>query len=151
MNQKKIEIILQASDIHRARLDFAVENLRTFFPLNGHKLEAMTDQQMLLLELLSSRFAKLQDSMGGKILDMVLLTLEEYADTLTMKDKLNKLEKLGIIEDASLWTKMRQIRNHVAHEYPDDLELAARYLNDLYGLVPVLIKYYQSFKARLVN
>jgi hypothetical protein len=37
-----------------------------------------------------------------------------------MKDMLNRLEKLQLIESASQWDTLREIRNAIIHEYPLD-------------------------------
>lgn len=69
------------------------------------------------------RYAKIQDSMGAKLFKEILYILKEidsYAEP--MKDILNKMEKLGIIKDASIWDKLREIRNDISHEYPLDYE-----------------------------
>ncbi len=46
-----------------------------------------------------------------------------------MLDKLNRLEKLGLLESTEAWEKLRALRNHFAHEYPDEPALRAAYLN----------------------
>lgn len=51
-----------------------------------------------------------------------------------MIDKLNRLEKFRIIKDAHLWREITSLRNHLAHEYPEQPELTAKYLNLVYEL-----------------
>jgi hypothetical protein len=43
-----------------------------------------------------------------------------------MRDRLNRLEKLGVL-DVDQWLAWRDIRNRLAHEYPDqpDIRFAA--------------------------
>ena len=58
-----------------------------------------------------------------------------------MRDRLNRLEKLGFL-DVNRWLAWREIRNRLAHEYPDQPEMrfaallaaidAARNLAELY-------------------
>lgn len=62
-----------------------------------------------------------------------------------MIDKLNKLEKLNIIEDAHVWIDMRKARNIIAHEYPDNPTLISNTLNSIYAYCPLLI----NIKERL--
>jgi hypothetical protein len=66
-------------------------------------------------------FAKIQDKMGAKLFKSILWELRELdSDAVPMRDVLNLLEKLRIIEQASDWDKIREIRNSLAHEYPSD-------------------------------
>ena len=57
-----------------------------------------------------------------------------------MIDKINKLEKLGILSHAALWNEMRFARNSAAHEYPNHPELTAIFLNQVFNLSPALIE-----------
>jgi hypothetical protein len=66
-----------------------------------------------------------------------------------MIDKLNKLEKLSIIENSSLWFELREIRNHISHEYPDNPSATAKYLNQLYVAIPKLLSILDNIKARI--
>lgn len=66
-------------------------------------------------------------------------------------DKINKLERLGIIENVELWKEMRDARNHIAHEYPDHPELTALYLNKVFDLAPKLLKFFDTIKNKGTN
>lgn len=68
-------------------------------------------------------FSKIQDKIGSKLFKYVLLELKEINDyTIPMKDVVNILEKLEIIESADDWDKLREIRNILSHEYPDNID-----------------------------
>jgi hypothetical protein len=68
-------------------------------------------------------YLKIQDKMGGKLFRQVLMHWRELdADTQTMLDVLNRLERLGIIESVEAWDKLREIRNTLTHEYPEEDE-----------------------------
>ncbi len=68
-------------------------------------------------------FSKIQDKIGSKLFKNVLIELKEINDyTIPMKDIVNILEKLEIIESADDWDKLREIRNILSHEYPDSLD-----------------------------
>lgn len=146
MNTLKEKIKL--ADIHASRIIMAMDDLIYTFPLDEKKVSNLSKEQLLLLELLTSRFAKLQDLIGRKIIDEFLLSKEDLIDNDTMIDKINKLERLAIIEDAQIWKKMRDVRNHVAHEYPDAPALTALYLNQLYDLAPKLLEILDNIKKK---
>ncbi len=67
-------------------------------------------------------YIKIQDRMGGKLFRLALkYWREDDNDSLTMLDVLNRLEKLRVIDRVETWDQLREIRNAIAHEYPDDL------------------------------
>lgn len=69
-------------------------------------------------------YLKIQDKIGGKLFKLALQQWRELdSDELTMLDILNRLEKLGIIESVEAWDKLREIRNALTHEYPEDTQL----------------------------
>jgi len=68
-------------------------------------------------------FSKLQDKIGAKLFKKTLYELKEIDSfSIGMIDVLNLLEKLEIIEDATDWDNLREIRNILAHEYPLDID-----------------------------
>ena len=89
-----------------------------------HMNHAIQDLDQFVL-----RYGKLQDAMGARLLPGVLAYLQEPYEDRPMRDKLNRLEKLGYVEQAEQWQQLRAIRNGFAHEYPDDPEKKAALLN----------------------
>jgi hypothetical protein len=68
-------------------------------------------------------YIKIQDKIGSKLFRLLLEHWRELdADNMTMLDMLNRLEKLRIIESVEAWDKLREIRNAIAHEYPEELK-----------------------------
>ncbi|MCX6077369.1 MAG: hypothetical protein NTW78_10885 [Campylobacterales bacterium] len=64
-------------------------------------------------------YSKIQDKIGAKLFRKVLYVQKEIdSETLPMKDVLNILEKLQIIESVYEWDRIREIRNNLSHEYP---------------------------------
>lgn len=143
----KLNELLKIADIHAARITRAIKKLSAVFPLSDTTVENLSEENFLFVELLTNRFAKLQDFMGTKLIDAFLEEKAEMTYNATMIDKVNKLERLGIIHNAQLWTKMREVRNHLAHEYPDHPEITAKYLNEVFLLASELILLLQNIKA----
>lgn len=141
--------LVKTADIHAQRINYAIDRLTSLFPFSGEVIENLREQDFLLIELLVNRFSKLQDFMGTKLTDAFLESKGEVTSAMTMIDKLNKLEKLNIIDDANLWFEMREIRNHLAHEYPEHPEITARYLNKLFQLTPKLLLLLENIKKRI--
>jgi hypothetical protein len=144
----KITEIIKIADIHATRMRYAITKLGNFFPISELKMSNISEQDFLLLELLVNRFSKLQDFIGAKLIDAFLESKGELINNMTMIDKINKLEKLNIIDNANLWFKMREIRNHLAHEYPDHPEITAKYLNQVFNLAPELLSWFENIKDK---
>ena len=102
-------------------------------------------------ELFTSRFAKLQDVLGAKLFPLYLHHTGEEASNLTFIDKLNKLERLGIIESADMWMDMRHIRNIITHEYPDDLETLALSFNQALSMSCTLSETLKRIKDKVTD
>ncbi len=133
-------------DIHAERLQSALEHLKHLFPIQPSSLKNLHDQDLSFLELLTSRFAKLQDAIGQKIFPKLLEILEEDTEGQSFLDLLNKLEKLEILESVEFWSELRKIRNSIAHEYPDNPELMAENLNQAVQASFKLLDYWVFLK-----
>jgi hypothetical protein len=91
---------IKIASVHANRLQYALDNLQKTFPLNPTAIENLDMDQLLLIELLISRFSKLQDFMGNQLFNLLLSKAGESIDEMTFIDKINKLEKLRVIESA---------------------------------------------------
>jgi uncharacterized protein YutE (UPF0331/DUF86 family) len=144
----KLSEMLKIADIHAGRIKNAIAGLKNIFPISAKQAGQLPEDVFLLTELLTGRFAKLQDLMGAKLIDAFLEDQDETTANMTMIDKVNKLEKMGIIESAELWREMRQVRNNIAHEYPDHPELTADNLNQIFALAPKLLELLENIKGK---
>ena len=132
--------LFKVAKIHADRLSTSRQHLQTKMPLSSHDVEAFTFDDMLLWEMFVNRFSKLQDLMGAKIFKAVIDYAGESTDLMTLIDRLHTLEKLGLIDNAVAWKDLREMRNHLAHEYPDAPETVANYLNKAFDMASVLIE-----------
>ena len=97
--------------------------------MTAEKVEMISDEDMPMFDMFTNRFSKLQDFMGDKLFTALLIKKGEYKEEMGFVHKLNMLEKLHLIEEATQWKDMRTLRNHLAHEYPDYPEIKADFLN----------------------
>jgi len=58
--------------------------------------------------------------MGALLFPAILEYLQEQYEESPMLDKLNRLEKLGYIQNAASRQNNRNTRNKFARDYPDD-------------------------------
>ena len=89
------------------------------------------------LDAFVSRFGRLQDTVGDKLLPALLAALAE--DVGPAIDNLDKAEKFGFVTSADVWMEMRRLRNQMVHEYIEDLAVLTSALSSGHAFVPVLI------------
>ncbi len=88
-----------------------------FGPAQIARLE--TDPELAeRVEAFVSRFGRLQDTLGDKLLPLLLTVLGERPSAAI--DNLDLAERLGLIASADEWMAMRKLRNQMIHEYVED-------------------------------
>jgi len=103
---KHIELILEV-----------LNELKT--PIKSY--DNLSKLEKFAINALIFRFSKLQDLIGAKVFRNYL----EYSGFSTVNatffDILKEIEKEGIV-DIDSWIELRELRNKIAHDYPQDLE-----------------------------
>jgi hypothetical protein len=89
------------------------------------------------VEAFVGRFARLQDTLGDKLIPVVLAALGEKPGAAI--DNLDRAERLGFIHSADEWLTMRQLRNQMVHEYVEDPAVLAGALASAHAFVPSLL------------
>lgn len=114
-----LKIALWESDRHLHALHMAQQDWSNIDFHGSIKDIEKNSELVRLTDQILFRFAKLQDAMGQRLIPATLAGLGESYEEWAMRDRLDRLEKLGFLETES-WLKWREIRNRLAHEYPDD-------------------------------
>jgi dihydroorotase-like cyclic amidohydrolase len=121
--EQLMQIYLGECMVHSAILEENLAEIRNELTVNASTLQNLSKTQIRLLDQLAYRFTKLQDTLGQKVLPLILeLAQEPILTDATFSEKLNYLERMGALPSAEEWKKLRIARNAVAHEYPDDPE-----------------------------
>ena len=139
----------QSCYIHASRIQQSLAEIHTILPLTAEKLTNMSTYELAITELLTGRFAKLQDAMGEKIFPLILLNLGEDIQGKSFIDRLHMLEKLGYMDNAQYWFVYRKARNAAAHEYPDNPEMMVKNLKDIIGLAEELVIYWNYLDKKI--
>lgn len=96
----------------------------------------LSDEELESFEALTSRFARLSDIIIQKIFRYIdTLDLEQQG---TVRDRINRAEKKGIIESADDFIEIRLLRNEISHEYQSETIYAI--FEKVKELTPVLLK-----------
>ena len=79
-------------------------------------------QERAILDAYLKRFSAIQDFLGAKIFSLLL----EVAgiDGSRMSEVLYHVEKEQIIDSLDNWIELREIRNELEHDYPEELKEA---------------------------
>ena len=99
------------------------------------------------LDAFASRFGRLQDNIGDKLLPTTLAALGEK--TGPVLDNLNKAEKYGWLQSAENWLLARQLRNKMVHEYIEDPAILAEAINSAHSFIPLLISFAEQLTKAL--
>ena len=75
----------------------------------------------LKLEAFASRFCRLQDTLGDKLLPALLRALGEPDKALLIN--LDKAENFGWLTSTEKWIELRQLRNQMIHEYIEEAQV----------------------------
>ena len=78
----------------------------------------VTDLGSDRLESFTGKFARMQDNFVDKLLPKLLLLENEMPGSAL--DNLRKAERLGWLQNAEDWARMRLLRNKLVHEYVND-------------------------------
>ena len=123
--------------------------------LNQNNVDLNNEEFIFVIDSILFRFAKLQDFLGQKIFRAFLeyqgLSIKSFYDIL------KELEKEEIL-DIDLWGSLREIRNELAHEYPDKEEIEEKIffiiskINDLIDVYKKIeSKFYEIKQKREKN
>jgi hypothetical protein len=99
------------------------------------------------IDAFCARFARLQDTLGDKLLPRALGVLREPVRGFL--DNLQRAERAGLIGSSVSFVAARDLRNRFAHDYTSRLEVLATLLDEAHGLVPFLVDTQQALAARL--
>ena len=89
------------------------------------------------VEAFVGRFGRLQDTVGDKLLPLLLFSLGEK--TSSVLDNLDRAERLGLLKSADEWMTIRNLRNQMIHEYVEDPALLINALQSGHSFVHELI------------
>jgi len=130
MLKRRLTYYFNEAKNHIDKIEKANRVLDEVMPVDITTLEALSEQQQDKLDILAFRFSKLQDLLGDKIFRNIL----EYGGFNVQQSfvkLLSELEKEGML-DLNQWIELRNARNKIAYEYPDNEEILVGSINFIY-------------------
>jgi len=131
---------------HVQMMEEALDVIRPILPIGEY--ETLTQLERFALNTLIFRFSKLQDLIGAKIFRSYLEYNEYETSDMSFYDLLREIEKEGIV-DIDTWSEFRQLRNRVAHEYPEELDEMIESLNLFVAKSTELIQVYRTLEGKV--
>lgn len=129
--------------MHRAA-DGLAWSLARCQPLDYQSLNR-EDQEKF--ETLTARFARMSDILIQKVFRLIdQLDLESSG---TVRDRINRAEKKGLIDSARDFVVIRELRNAIAHEYEE--EALANIHREVLRLAPCLLAVPTAVSAYINN
>lgn len=134
---------------HLHHLHHALAALAAGLPVGPSDIAHMDDETVQDWDQFILRFTKLQDAMGMRLYPALLDHLQEPYDNRPMLDKLHRLEQLGFLDGIDQWNTLRALRNHFAHDYPEEASVKAAFLNQATAAVPLMEALLQRVQSAL--
>ena len=106
---------------HRQALEEALSDLDQR-ALTAADLDKLGKDDRRLLDQFAYRYTRLQDDMGNRLMPAALRAMGEEIASLSMLDRLDRLEQLGWVPASDEWMDLRRIRNEFTHEYPESAQ-----------------------------
>jgi hypothetical protein len=148
-------------DSSRERLHFLLETVereahslqdtdRRLFeqPFTAERARSVRANALLAerVDAFAARFARLQDTVGDKLLPVLLERLGEPVGSVF--DNLDRAARLGLLAQSSDdWIAARALRNRMVHEYIRDAAVLAEALNQAHQAVPMLAAFVQACRS----
>lgn len=131
--------------LHLRRLTEALKAIKPLIPIGVESYNSLKNDELALIDQMSYRFGKLQDT-SGQLIKAILIVIGEDIRDIPFIDILNKAERLGVITSAEEWLLMREQRNMLTHEYSIDERDITEGINRLYELSVRLCEIYSTIE-----
>ena len=98
-----------------------------------------------------SRRIWMQDSIARRLCPALYAVLENDQDPRPFLDILNRLEKLGVLKSVETWQFFRNLRNNLAHDYPERRKQNIANLNLIFERWLDFSELYQGMKNHYMS
>ena len=117
MTKTKLKTYFTEANKHMKLIEDSLKELHS--PVTNY--DSLSKLQKFALNALIFRFSKLQDLLGSKIFRNYLEYCGYTTQGVSFFDILKEIEKEEIV-DIDTWLELRELRNKIAHDYPEELD-----------------------------
>lgn len=107
------KIVVKDGQKVKAAMQLVEFSLNKLTPFDASRLTTADDFEPY--DALSDRFIRVTETFIKFFRSYERLQFAEESDTL--RDQLNRMEKLGLISSTELWFRIRDVRNRIVHDY----------------------------------
>jgi hypothetical protein len=144
----KLDAALGECRLHARTLSAGLREAASLRPVGAERVQSLDDATRRLLDQIAYRFSKLQDTLGEKVLPGLLdRSQEPLAPDALFGEKLQRLERIGAIRSVEAWRTLREVRNAIAHEYPDQPAIQAAMIERLLTAADELVGMWTDAEA----
>ena len=141
-----LKVNLEGANKVAKRLIASLARVTALMPLDAIKIDALGADDEERLDAFIFRFNSLTAMVQDHITRGILLCEEE--DALGSKrDQRHLMEKLGALKPELNFGTLAELRNRIAHHYPDDSAKQAEIVNEIYGRSRDLLDGYNTALA----
>lgn len=141
---------LELADKEAAHLRYSRESLRALAPdLAWVQALAARPELAEKVEAFVSRFGRLQDHLGEKLLPRFAAQVGNHPKT--MIDTLAFAERAEVLPDAQAFIASRRLRNALVHEYMQDAQLFLNNLIEALGSCDLLFETVDRVRAQALR
>lgn len=116
---EQFQITEKAREKMLAAIELVQASRRKLVPYDEHRLYSADEAEPY--DALSDRFVRAVEVCLKFFRSYERLQFAEESDTL--RDQLNRMEKMGVISSVERWFQMRDVRNRIVHDYlPQDIK-----------------------------
>ena len=149
LDRVKLQKYFNECDKHLQRIEEAYSDVKEIIPLSVEKYKILSKEEVQAIDQYLYRFSKLQDTLGQRIFRLVYKIYEPFEENIPFLDLLNKLEKLGFLENTKEWINLRDKRNQIAHQYDDEPYEMTQAINGLLNQKNILKTIYLKIKNKI--
>ncbi len=140
INRERLQFLTRVVQKEIRHLEYSSQRVfEKAFDVDRARALATDEEQAERVEAYTSRFCRLQDTLGDKLLPAWLHAVGEQVGAAI--DNLDKAEKLGLLSSADEWMAIRQTRNQMIHEYMESPEVLASAMNTANRFQPEMIRF----------
>jgi len=117
------------------------------FPVQAADLKGLSTADKLFFYGFLKMVESLQDQINARVFRGILAAGGVNMAGLLPRDIANRMEGLGVLDDAKAWREMTDFRNVIAHDYAPDPVRQAQLLNRAFDVTPYLIQTLERAKT----
>ena len=129
---------IAASETILRSLERLAADQRLGLPVTAQRLAALDEDDAVRIQGFLRLFEQLHQLVERKLFRGLLLLSGEDVEALSVRNMVDRLEKLGATGNAEVWRMIGKVRNNLAHDYPTNIELHTERVNEAFAALPAL-------------